>query len=142
MTNAGGVSLEDTRAGSTKMSTKSRKSTHLNSARSNKPKLVEKFLKVSDFTEYILDNRDVFMSDDLEGVKTTEENEGVLREFLNNFLRNVQDAIDFDRTVSVLIDNRVHNMLIEDLFEQTADALKESSEEEIDRSMSARERRK
>lgn len=104
--------------------------------------MVEKFLKISDFTEYILDNRDVFMQESLEGMKTSEENEGVLREFLNNFLRNVQDAVDFDRTTSVLIDNRVHNMLIEDLFEQTANALKESSDEEIDRTMSARERHK
>ena len=78
---------------------------------------VEKFLKISDFVTYIIDKMDIFLETKLEGVQTTDETEQVASEYLNHFLLNIQDSIDFDKTVSALIENRVHQMILDELFE-------------------------
>ena len=52
----------------------------------------------------------------LEGVKSHEEQLLVLQEYVNHFLMNVQDVIDFDRSIRILIENRLHVVLIDELF--------------------------
>lgn len=56
-----------------------------------------------------------------------------------------QDSIDFDKTVKNLIENDLHQMLIDELFEQTDDAFKIGGRSQstvikstIDKSKSAR----
>lgn len=41
-----------------------------------------------------------------------------LQTFLCNFLLNVQDTVDYDRTVRIMIDYNIHNAFIDELFEQ------------------------
>lgn len=96
-----------------------------------KPKLVEKYLKISDFLEYICENKDVFIGEMLHKVKNKEEEESILMDFLKTFMLNVQDVIDFDRSLKLLIENKLHKMLVDELFEQT-DASVKSNEPEID----------
>ena len=76
-------------------------------------KTFDKFCGVSDFVEYILDNADVFLADRYEGVQDKNAEYQVLKNFLINFLVNLQDCIDFDKTVSLLIDSSMHDMIID-----------------------------
>ena len=96
-----------------------------------KPKLVEKYLKISDFIEYIMDNRDIFIGELFKKVKNKEEEDFIFLTILENFMLNVQDVMDFDRSLKILIDNNIYRMLIDELFEQTDASLK-SNEAEID----------
>ena len=43
----------------------------------------------------------------------------ILVDYLKHFLMKTQDCIDFDKTVKVLVENKLHSMLIEELVEQT-----------------------
>ena len=72
-----------------------------------KPKLVEKYLKISDFIEYIMDNRDIFIGELFKKVKNKEEEDFIFLTFLENFMLNVQDVMDFDRSLKILIDNNI-----------------------------------
>lgn len=78
----------------------------------------------------------------LEGVKSSEETLLVLQEYLNHFLMHVQDVIDFDRTIRILIENRLHVVLIDELFNQTDDSVKDTSDvgDPPDKSGSARDK--
>lgn len=48
----------------------------------------------------------------------------ILNDYLKNFLMKAQDCVDFDKTVKHLIENNLHSMLIDELFEQTDDSFK------------------
>lgn len=85
----------------------------VNNLKSNK---IEKYISVSDFLGYILDNRDIFLQEMLEGVQSKEEQDGVLHSFIGEFLLHTQDCIDFDKTVALLIENKLHQMIIDELF--------------------------
>ena len=93
-------------------------------------KLVEKYLQISDFIEYILDNRDLFIESQLVHVQNIEGEMKIFTDFLKRFLLNVQGSINFDKTVKVLIDNKVQQMVIDELFEQTDEAMKTSEQDE------------
>jgi hypothetical protein len=93
------------------------------------PKKVEKYLQISDILSHILDNTDLFLEHKLQEVSTKEEERKVLHDFLIRFLMAIQDCINFDLTVDILIDNDVIFMLMEELFEQTDQSIKESSKE-------------
>mmetsp|Transcript_27175 Transcript_27175/g.41349 ORF Transcript_27175/g.41349 Transcript_27175/m.41349 type:complete len:128 (-) Transcript_27175:2922-3305(-) len=51
--------------------------------------LVEKYLKISDFVEYIIDNKDRFIMSKLEHVQSQEDEMSVFMDFLKRFLLNV-----------------------------------------------------
>ena len=85
----------------------------VNNLKSNK---IEKYISVSDFLGYILDNRDIFLQEMLEGVQSKEEQDGVLHSFIGEVLLHTQDCIDFDKTVALLIENKLHQMIIDELF--------------------------
>jgi hypothetical protein len=76
----------------------------------------------------------------LEGVKSVDEQELVMSEYLNHFLMHVQDTIDFDRSIRILIDNRLHVVLIDELFNQTDDSIKDTADvgDAPDKSVSSR----
>lgn len=57
-------------------------------------------------------------------VKSQNEEMDILNDFLKNFLMKTQDCIDFDKTVKHLIENKLHSMLIDELFEQSDDYFK------------------
>ena len=88
-------------------------------------------MKISDFIEYIMDQRDIFIGELFKKVKNKEEEDFIFLTFLENFMLNVQDVMDFDKSISILIENNIYRMLIDELFEQTDASLK-SNEEEID----------
>jgi hypothetical protein len=56
------------------------------------------------------------LEEHLEGVKSEEEEKLVVQTYLNDFLMSTQDAIDFDRTIRILIDQRLHVTIIDELF--------------------------
>lgn len=92
---------------------------------------MDKYLKISDFLEYIIENKDIFIGEQLHKVKNKEEEEAILMNFLKTFMLNVQDVVDYDLSLKLLIENKLHRMLIDELFEQTDASLK-SNEPEID----------
>ena len=59
-------------------------------------KVIEKYLKISDFLKHILNNPDIFLDQKYEGVQTKEEERRILLEFLKLFLLTVQDSIDYE----------------------------------------------
>ena len=44
--------------------------------------------------------------------------------FLTDFLLEVQDCMNFDKCINLLIKNKVQDLLINELFEQTDKAMK------------------
>jgi hypothetical protein len=44
-------------------------------------------------------------------------------------LLQIQDVVNFDKTVEMMINYKIHNMLLEELFEQTDQAMKRASKE-------------
>jgi len=50
--------------------------------------MVEKFLKISDFIVYILENEDIFLEENFKDVKTKEEEMNLLTSFLLKFMLN------------------------------------------------------
>ena len=74
-------------------------------------------MKISDFLEYILDNKEIFLECQFKNVKSKNEEMGILNDFLKNFLMKAQDCIDFDKPVKYLIEKNMHPMLIDELFE-------------------------
>ena len=74
-------------------------------------------MKISDFLEYILYNKEIFLECQFKNVKSKNEEMGILNDFLKNFLMKAQDCIDFDKTVKYLIEKNMHPMLIDELFE-------------------------
>ena len=62
-------------------------------------------MKISDFLVYILDNRDYFLGERLEGVQNKKDELEVLSDFMKNFMLEIQDSIDYDKSIEVLIDN-------------------------------------
>lgn len=48
--------------------------------------------------------------------------------YLINFLLETQDVMNFDKTVALIIKNKVHVELINELFEQTDQAMKRNKE--------------
>ena len=69
-----------------------------------KGKVIEKYLKISDFVKYILDNKDQLLSGQMKGKKTDLEVNKVIIEYLNIFLTNVQSVIDFDLTAKTMLE--------------------------------------
>ena len=67
-------------------------------------KLIEKYLKISDFLKHILNNPDIFLDQKYEGVQTKAEERRILLEFLKLFLLTVQDSIDYEQTIKVAIE--------------------------------------
>lgn len=57
------------------------------------------------------------MENELKNVKNSEEEMTVLNDFLKHFFLRTQECIDFDKTVKHLIENKMHQMLIDELFE-------------------------
>lgn len=86
--------------------------------------LVEKYLKISDFIEYILDKKEIFLEEQLRNVKNQDDEEQILNKYLIVFLIKTQDCCDFDKTVKFLIEQNKHTMLIDELFEQTDESFK------------------
>lgn len=62
-------------------------------------------MKISDFLVYILDNRDYFLGERLEGVQNKKDELEVLSDFMKHFMLEIQDSIDYDKSIEVLIDN-------------------------------------
>ena len=48
--------------------------------------LVEKYLKISDFIEYILEKKEIFLEEQLRNVKNQDDEEKILNEFIIIFL--------------------------------------------------------
>ena len=92
------------------------------------PTLMEKYLQISDFIAHILDNTDDFLQDQLRNIRKREEEDTIIRKFLLTFLLAIQDSINYDNTVMVLIDNNVHELIIDELFDQTDDAIKQGED--------------
>lgn len=67
-------------------------------------KVIEKYLKISDFLKHILNNPDIFLDQKYEGVQTKEEERRILLDFLKSFLLTVQDSIDYELTIKVSIE--------------------------------------
>ena len=86
--------------------------------------MIEKYLQISDFVGYILDNKDLFLEEELMNIKTKEEEKKVVMTLIIKFLLETQNSIDFDKTVRLLIENGVIQVLIDELFEQTDAAIK------------------
>ena len=74
-------------------------------------------MKISDFLEYILENKEIFLETQFKNVKSKDEEMIILNDYLKNFLMKAQDCVDFDKTVKHLIENNLHSMLIDELFE-------------------------
>ena len=53
------------------------------------PRLIEKYLQASDFIGYILDNRDLFLEEELKHVRSKEEENKVVMEMLIKFMLEV-----------------------------------------------------
>jgi hypothetical protein len=53
----------------------------------------------------------------------------VQAKYIINFLLQIQDVVNFDKTVEMMINYKIHNMLLEELFEQTDQAMKRASKE-------------
>ena len=81
-------------------------------------------MKISDFLEYILENKEIFLESQFKNVKSKSEEMQIINDYLKNFLMKVQECIDFDKTVKHLIEKNIHSMLIDELFEQTDDFFK------------------
>ena len=62
-------------------------------------------MKISDFLVYILDNRDYFLGERLEDVQNKKDELEVLSDFMKHFMLEIQDSIDYDKSIEVLIDN-------------------------------------
>ena len=65
-------------------------------------------MKISDFIEYIMDQRDIFIGELFKKVKNKEEEDFIFLTFLENFMLNVQDVMDFDKSISILIENNIY----------------------------------
>ncbi len=91
----------------------------VNSQSSIAQRMVEKYLKLSDFIIYIFSNFDVIL----------DEPEQELKDYLAHFLISLQDCVDFEITIQILIKNEMENLLIDLLFDQTDDALAMNSME-------------
>jgi hypothetical protein len=50
---------------------------------------IEKYLQVSDFISYILDNKDLFLEEELKGVRTKDEEQNVVMTLLIKFMLEV-----------------------------------------------------
>lgn len=74
-------------------------------------------MQISDFLEYILDNPDIFLEEKFENIATKAEERLVLLDFLKGFLLKVQDCVNYEKTIQVVIDNNIHQMIIDELFE-------------------------
>jgi hypothetical protein len=72
-----------------------------------KPTMIEKYLQISDFVGYILDNKDLFLEEELMNIKTKEEEKKVVMTMIIKFLLETQNSIDYDKTVRLLIENGV-----------------------------------
>jgi len=79
--------------------------------------MVEKYLKIDDFLEYIILTQDAFLSEELKNVQSVEEQKSVQATYIINFLLQIQDVVNFDKTVEMMINYKIHNMLLEELFE-------------------------
>ena len=79
--------------------------------------MVEKYIQISDFVDYILDNRELFLAQKLQDIKDLEGAKKVLTDYLIHFLLEIQDVINFDKTVALIIKNKVHFEVINELFE-------------------------
>jgi hypothetical protein len=79
--------------------------------------MVQKYLKVSDFIEHILDNQEIFLGEDLEGIQNRNDQRKIQMRYIKDFLLQVQDVINFDKTVGMMIRNKVHDLIIDELFE-------------------------
>jgi ribosomal protein L9 len=86
--------------------------------------MVEKYLKISDFITYILDNEDLFLGQNLEHIQSKQDVQKIRSGYINDFLLNVQDCINFDKTVYIMIQNQVHSLIIDELFDQTDQIMK------------------
>ena len=91
---------------------------------SSAPVLLEKYLQISDFILNMLESTDDFLEDQLQNLNRKEDEQKIISGFLIQFLLAIQETINFDQTVMALIDNNVHSLLIDELFEQTNDAMK------------------
>lgn len=66
----------------------------------------EKFIVLSDFVQYIFDHPEVFVGNQW-------PKKDALKNYVIQFLLNMQDSINFDETVEVLIKNELHNALMD-----------------------------
>ena len=58
-------------------------------AASAEPRLIEKYLQASDFIGYILDNRDLFLEEELKHVRSKEEEDKIVMAMLIKFMLEV-----------------------------------------------------
>lgn len=72
----------------------------------------------------------MYIEDRLQNVNTRLEEKRVLNEFLLNFLLAEQEVINYDQTVDILIQNELIHMVLEELFNQTDAAIKQSIQDE------------
>ena len=79
--------------------------------------MVEKYLQISDFIHYIIDNMDVFISNNLSSVKLKDEQRKIQFQYLLNFVLNVQDVCNWDKGVQLIIQVKFHKEVINELFE-------------------------
>ena len=54
-----------------------------------------------------MDQRDIFIGELFKKVKNKEEEDFIFLTFLENFMLNVQDVMDFDKSISILIENNI-----------------------------------
>lgn len=78
----------------------------------HKEHLVEKYLQISDFLQYIIDNMDVFIQKKLSSVKLKEEQRQIQFNYLLEFSLNVQDCCNWDKSVQLIIKNKFYKEII------------------------------
>ena len=69
------------------------------------PNFIEKYIQISDFLQFILDNPDVFIEAELEMVADKTEEKHILERFLLKFMLEIQVSIDFETSMKTLIEN-------------------------------------
>jgi hypothetical protein len=75
--------------------------------------MAEKYLKVSDFVAYILDNRDLFIAEKLTNLKSQDDEFGVFGDYFHNFMINIQDSIDFELTMQIIVKAEIESVILD-----------------------------
>lgn len=64
-------------------------------------------MQASDFLGYILDNKDLFLEEQLKHVQSKEEEQKVVMAMLVQFMLELQNCLDTDKAIRILIENSV-----------------------------------
>ena len=86
--------------------------------------LIEKYLKISDFLKYIIENKEIFIEKMLQNIKNKSEETDTMMSYIMNFLLKIQDSIDFDTVCKVILECKLSSFITQELFDQREDSFK------------------